>query len=79
MVVMIFVAAFVLRNGTLCISERRPVKSYLPWTCLLKQEVCSLCHPRVLGVPLVHLVVHSLCALSRSQSVRHGITCAQSL
>ena len=78
MIIMIFISAFILGNGTLCISESPlPLLFFLflsPFLALCSNEGCSLRRARVPRVPLVHAIVHPLCAHCSAQSVWNGIT-----
>jgi hypothetical protein len=68
MIAMIFISAFVLSNGTLCISKFLALFSP-PLLALCSSEGYSFRRTRVPCIPLVHVIIHSLCAGGRSQSV----------
>jgi hypothetical protein len=75
MIAMIFISAFVLGNGTLCISESPYFLSLsITVSGTLLTEGCSLCRARVPRVPLVHAIVYPLCTHCSPQGVRNGIT-----
>ena len=71
MIVMIFISAFALNNGTLCISKPSPPSSSSRFPYARTRS--SLRHPRVLRIPMVHAVVYSVRALRSSQGVRQVI------
>jgi hypothetical protein len=66
MIIMIFISAFVLHSSTLSISKHTSVVASVQ---LLKRG-CSIRRARVPRLPLVYVVVHSLRAQCRAQSVR---------
>jgi hypothetical protein len=73
MIAMIFISAFLLNNGTLCISESPPLHFLSPFLALCSSKGCSLRRARVPRVPLVYAIVYPLCAHGNSQSFWDGI------